>query len=381
MGEKKKNMIALICFGGESSEHDISIITALTIYKKYRLRGVDLKLVYVDKFGEMWMGEGLDEFSTYKCFDPKKFENVAFVAGSNKLYRKKKNKFLELFEVGFVFNCFHGGAGEDGRFEAMLENLKIPSSASDYRALGVAMDKTLTKLAAIALDIPVVDYFSFLSSEWENNRERVMQQILQFDFPVVVKPVSQGSSIGVAFAGTIDEFVAAVNLAFKFDYKVMVERAIVKKREFNVCLLKTSEGKIVAKMDEPIADKVIISFKDKYLSGEGSRKPTKSKGSIIGMESQRRAKVGGISGKTKNQLVAASRLLYENLDMNGVVRFDFLWDTNKEKAYLGEINAIPGSLGYYFFEDINLLKILFDSGNGYWSKRFACDLLAAPKIF
>ena len=375
-----------VVFGGESCEHDISIITALTIFKKYRLAGMQVKLMYVSRKGEFYIGEGLEDFKKYKSFNESKFNNVVILDGDNKLYLKKKNKLVELCEIDFIVNCCHGGAGEDGKFSALLEHCKIPSSSANFKALGIAMDKYLTKLMAISLDVPVVDFFQFSYSEWLNSNERVIQQLMQFDFPVVVKPVSQGSSIGVSLATTLDEFNSAVNLAFKFDHAVICERAIINKREFNCCVVKTAEGKLLAKMDEPISKSVIISFKDKYLSEDGNKKPSKvkiwtGKEVSLGIESQSRSKTVSLPTRLRNQIIKQSKLMYENLDLNGVVRFDYIMDTNKDKITLGEINAIPGSLGYYFFEDINLLKVLYDAGKIYWSKRFGLSIVGAPTIF
>lgn len=385
MGNLKDRKQVFIAYGGKSTEHDISIITAITIYKKFRVSDLELNLLYQSKTGEWFVGDGLGDFKTYKNFNSSKFSEVAFVEGSKFLYLKKKNKLKKFKPVDFVVNCFHGGAGEDGKFSGLLEMNKIPSSASKYCALGVAMDKYYSKLIAMGLDVPIVDFFTFSSAEWINNRERVLQQLVQFDFPVVVKPVSQGSSIGVSFASTVDEFIAAVSLVFKFDSTVLVERAIVNKREFNCCVIRSVEGKLLAKIDEPKTNKVIISFKDKYLSCGESSKPTKLKSlgnkSVHGMEFSNRIKNVSLTTKQKNLLAKNSRLLYESLDMNGVVRFDFMMDTTNDKIYLGEINAIPGSLGYYFFDELNLLKILYESGNNYWNKHFCEKIVDAPTIF
>ena len=232
------------------------------------------------------------------------------------------------------------------------------------------MDKLLTKMMAISLDCLVVDFFSFSYSEWVSGKEKVLQQLSQFDFPVVVKPVNQGSSIGVSFARNMDEFNKAVTLGFKFDQTLLIERAIVEKREFNCCLLKTCEGKILAKVDEPISNKVVIGFKDKYLDGKNAGKGKLGK-NFAGMETQKR-KVGNLPNKLKNQIISMSKVMYESLEMNGVVRFDYIYDTTKERAYLGEINAVPGSLGYYFFEEENLVKLLYDAGKNYCNVAGQC---------
>lgn len=373
----------VIAYGGKSAEHDISIITAITIFQKYRLAGKSIELLYCDKSGKFFIGNGLDDFAVYKNFNSKKFQEVSFLSGSDNLFLKKKNKYIPLFRVDFVVNCFHGGAGEDGKFSAFIEELKIPTSSSIHTALGVAMDKYYTKMFAMAQDVPIIDFFTFSNSEWVADKERVIQQVLQFDFPVVVKPVSQGSSIGVGFSETLEEFVASVNLALKFDRAVLVERAIVHKREFNCCVVKTEEGKLLARVDETLSDKVIITFKDKYLAGinEGKPRKMKTKTSLLGMQNQVRVVGEKISSKQRALLIKYSRQLYQGLDMNGVVRFDFIMDKLEDKFYLGEINAIPGSMGYYFFDDLNLLKVIYDASRVYWKERFEVEFKDAPTIF
>ena len=381
MGKNIEKSIVIV-YGGISAEHDISIITALTIFKKYRLKNYKIKLLYQSRDGRWFVGDELSNFKSYKKFDESKFFEVGFIYGSNDLYLKKKHKNIPFVRIEFIVNCFHGGAGENGDFISMITAAKIPSSSSSSVALGISMDKFLTKLTAISLDVPIVDFFNFNFHEWVNSRERVMQQLVQFDFPVVVKPVSQGSSIGVCFASSIEEFTKAVNMAFKFDKAVIVERAIVQKREFNCCLVKTVDEKILYGVDEPIADKVVISFKDKYLSGNSKAKKGGQKSEFaFGMDFQDRRSGGGLSAKELAKIKKMSRTLYENLDMNGVVRFDYIYDTKKDKFYLGEINAVPGSLGYYFFEDVNLLELIYEAGKNYWAKRFIDYSLGAPTIF
>lgn len=379
----KTDSKVVIVYGGKSAEHDISIITAITIFQKYRLAGKEIELLYCDKNGRYFIGDQLENFKVYKNFNPKEFKEVAFLGGSDNLFLKKKNKFMPLFKIDFVVNCFHGGAGEDGKFSALMEEFGIPTSSSSHTALGVAMDKYYTKMFAMAQDVPIIDFFTFTSLEWVADKERVIQQVLQFDFPVVIKPVSQGSSIGVSFAETLEEFVASVNLALKFDRSVIVERAVVHKREFNCCVVKTEEGKLLARVDEALSDKVIITFKDKYLAGanEGMPRKMKTKTSLLGMQNQVRVVGEKISSKQRAILIKYSRQLYQNLDMNGVVRFDFIMNKLDDSFYLGEINAIPGSMGYYFFDDMNLLKVIYDAGKLYWKERFEVNFKDAPSIF
>ena len=384
--KKQDKLNIVIAYGGVSCEHDISIITALQIYSKYKSEKYEFHLLYLTKNGEWIMGRGLDNFGCYRKLDVTKFKRVTFLSGSNFLYEIKKNKLFKMFEVDLLVNCFHGGSGEDGRFAAFMEDCKICTSSSRYKSLGICMDKYLTKMLAIANDVSTIDFFCVSKKDWAMSRERVAQQLLQFDFPVVVKPMCQGSSIGVALALNYDEFVSAATIAFNYDDSIIVERAILKKREFNCCLLKMPSGEIVAKLDEPVSDKVVIGFSDKYLAGSSSAKALKFRSKTfmtgnVGMQNQQRKTNSLISGKLKSLLIKNSKLLYECLDMNGVVRMDYIYDQESGNMYLGEINAVPGSLGYYFFDGIDLIDSLYKSSHSYWDLVFGLKTDSAPTIF
>lgn len=385
--EKKHFVVA---YGGESTEHDISIITAIGVYleAKKEFCDAEINLVYTRKDGRMFMGEGLEKFSSYKNFDENKFKEVAFLTGDDNLYLKKKNKFKKLFKIDFLINAFHGGCGEDGKFSAMLENSRIVNSASDYKALAVCMDKFLTKSLALTVGVRTIDFFVITREEWEDSKKKVLQTMEQFDFPVVVKPVAQGSSIGVSFASTYDEFTKAINLAFKFDYKVIVERAILKKREFNVVCVKKENGEIITRIEEPECSSVIISFNDKYLNGTSGGKLNKYKGAIsvssLGMANQERKTSVDIKPKDKAYLIKHTKLLYDAINLNGIVRFDYIMDTENNKFYLGEINAVPGSLGLYFFnlEKEQILKEVYNNSQKHWKRIWdSVSLNSAPCIF
>jgi len=374
----------LICYGGISTEHDISVITALQVYyrAKKEFLGEEILLVYLSKDGKWYVGDDLKKFETYKNFNSKNLKEVCFLAGSDNLYLKKKNKLKSLFKIDYVINSFHGGAGEDGRFASFLTDAKIINSSSCAKALAVCMDKYLTKCVCLDASVPVIDFFMIYKKEWQCNNSSVLQSLNQFDFPVVVKPCSQGSSIGVSFASNYNEFEKAVELAFNYDDSLMIERAVVKKREFNVIAAKTNGGKIITKIDEPITKSVVISFSDKYLAGGGTKKCKGALASDFGMEHQDRK--NGLFLKTKNInfLHKTTKGLYELIGLNGIVRFDYIMDEDSGKIYLGEINSVPGSLGLYFFEKEDVLKDVYECSNDYWENEFKkTNINLAPKIF
>ncbi|MBP3630924.1 MAG: ATP-grasp domain-containing protein [Clostridia bacterium] len=368
-----KNII--IVYGGSSTEHDVSIVTALQVYKRYSIENVSVHLVYIDREDKWYIGEALDSFQFYKKNDLSKLKKVKLEIGSNFLLCDKGvGKAKKLFQVDFIINCCHGGNGESGNLTSLFEMCGIPSSTGDSTSLNVAMDKHMTKMMSLALDIPTVDFFVVSKHEWQTIRVKINEQIEQFGFPVVVKPARQGSSVGVCVANSLQEFEKALNFAYDFDEKVIVERAIVNKREFNCCLIKKNERVISASIEEPKASDIVITFNDKYLGGKDSKSVKSGVKSCgfrgVGMDGAERQIPADIPTKLKNEIIRYAKTIYQAIDMCGVVRIDFIMDTETKKVYLGEINSIPGSLGYYFWGELNLLDILYESGTIYWKQRF-----------
>lgn len=364
-----KNMIIL--YGGKSCEKDVSIITALQIYKKYNVKDWNKLLVFIDENGRWFSGRGLDEFKFYKTKDCAKLTEVCIEVGSNSLFKKSNNKRKELFKIDFILNCCHGGDGENGNLTALFEMCGIPSSTGGADSLMVMMDKYLTKEVLLANDLPTVDFFVIEKNDWITERDKIKTQISQFGLPVVVKPVRQGSSVGVCLIEDIKEFDRAVNLGFDFGTQVLVEKAIIKKREFNIAV-KTKNGKIVTSLiEEPVTSKTIISFDDKYKGGGRTGGKLKGGGQVFGgMETSERKFPVVLSKKLEGKIENIAKQFYETVSACGVVRIDFLYDTETGKLYLGEANAIPGSLGFYFFDKEDFLKDIVEEGLAFWRKKF-----------
>lgn len=367
----------LIVYGGNSTEHDVSIITALQIYKNYAKGNDDVELVYISRSDGWLVGEELQSFAFYKKKDFSKLKKVSLLpAGNNVLYEIKKSKKLKpLFDVKFVVNCCHGSDGENGNLQGLFEMCKIPSSTGGVLSLAICMDKVLTKDILQAKEIPFVDYFVVSKRDWLGDRNVVSCQIEQFGYPVVVKPCSQGSSVGVCLVESFDEFQKAVNFAMTFGDRVVVERAIENKREFNCCVKRVNGEIVASKIEEPVCDSTVISFNDKYLGGasvnavKGGIKASgvRTLGGMAGAERNFPAK---IDVKLERRIVRLAKRFYGGVELNGVVRIDFIYDNDSEKLYLCEANAIPGSLGYYFWGDVNLFDEIVENGLKYWKVKF-----------
>ena len=363
----------LVIYGGCSSEHDVSIVTAVSFLKRNKDENYNFIPCYVSRTGEWFCGDELLNFSFYRKFNSRKLSRVVMMWNDKNLYKLTRGKIKKFLAVDFVANCCHGGDGENGNLGALFVSAGVPLTNGSSCGMGIAMNKKLFKYYSLARDIPTIDFFCVEKSDWLVNRIDILRQLTNFDFPVVVKPCSQGSSVGVAFAENYEQFEKAIRFAFLYDTQVVVERAIKNKREFNCCVMRTRSGVVASEIDEPITDKVVVSFEDKYLEGRSSGKSLKG-ASVVGamnlnMENAKRKFPAELPKELKKKIQKYSTELFLGLEMNGVVRVDFIFDKDDKKLYVGEVNSIPGSLGYYFFSENDFVSNLIEGAKQYWKEQ------------
>lgn len=341
----------LLVFGGVSYEHDISIVTAFQIYKKSRLEKFNLILFYVSRDGKYYVVDDkkidIEKLSKHKFNGKiKGLKEVVFVTGEKqKLFAKTRFGLRELLSANVAIFACHGGDGENGKLVTIFENNGIACSAGSSDALAVCMDKFLFKMIAKGLKIPVVSGFKISRFDYYNQKEKINLELKKLKFPVIIKINSGGSSIGLFKANNEDEFDEKLSGAFEFDDEVIVEKFIPDTREFNVAILGDGEQFEVSEIDEPIKNNEVLTFADKYLSNSSGK--AKGKGSMVSMVKEKNV---DLPEKTQQEMVNIARKIFINLNLHGVVRIDFLYDTTKDKLYVCEVNTIPGSLAFYFFK-------------------------------
>jgi len=344
----------LLIFGGKSFEHDISIITALIVKNAYREGETKLIPLYVSGDNE-WFYYGGDRLTS------KLFKNFKESYKKNNFYRaelgmgqiKIKKGFKNLvIKIDGALNCCHGGMGESGELCALLNLYNIPVSSGDHTGLGILMDKVKSKYVFDGLSLPNLPYSVATKSNFINDFESIKNECEKLGYPLIIKPATLGSSIGIEVAKDEQQLFEALSVAFEFDEKVLIEKAVLEgMSEYNVACLKVDNKVIVSDIDKPQRKDEILSFKDKYI-GEGSG-ASKSGGQ----------KSGGVSGQylspkkdfpakvdslLEEKLKATARRVYEALELFGPIRVDFICDS-QNNVYLNELNTIPGSLAYYFF--------------------------------
>lgn len=334
-----KEKIALL-YGGVSVEHDISIITAIQTMKFLPAEYSYLP-IYIDKEGLWWTGENLENVDIYQNFRrfAKKKKQVSLVLGKDELLVKKGGKFVHFCRISAVINCCHGHIGEDGCVQGVFDCCDIAQTSCDVTSSALCMDKVFMKDILFANSITSPKYFSMHKCEYEGAKEEKHKQIeKRLSFPVIVKPANLGSSIGISICQNLEELSDALELAFEFDIKVLVEEVVQNLREFN-CACFCFRGEYITSSVNEVKNKTnIFTFEDKYLTEHSKNKDADKK----------------FAKKVKT----LTEKVYKLFDCKGIVRVDFLFDEEEKVLYVNEINSIPGSLAFYLFKDVPFRDLL-----------------------
>ncbi len=336
-----KKTIAVI-FGGQSVEHDVSIITAhIPIIESLIASGqYDVWPVYITKDGSWYCDKVMNELVFFKQPD---FE--ALVAKQKKV-QILFDHGLKLVWPGFrgdtlvidiVFPAMHGTFGEDGSLMGLLRMANVPFVGCDLFASAVAMDKVFTKQVIAVEGVPVVPYVWFTKSDWQQHKNDIVAKAQKLKWPVFVKPVHLGSSIGITKAKNQTELENAVEVAFHYDDKVLVEEGVENLIEVTLPIMGNDEPQ-TALVERPL-NTVFFDFKDKYLSGK------KSGGG--GVNSEYSEIPAQIKDEWTKEVKSLALKTYKILGCSGIVRVDFLIDSVAGKIYVNEVNTLPGSLYHH----------------------------------
>lgn len=338
-----KNILAL--FGGNSVEKDISVITAIEAIGRLDR---DKYKVYPVFISDKWYLGDFEEVGQFCPFKAENYKHVALV--DSLLYEVKAGKLKKVTKPDCALLLTHGGDGENGALQGFLECQNVPYTSSGVLASAVGMDKIISKQAFENLILNVPKYLTICKSDYETSPEKTAHYIETFlDYPLIVKPSSQGSSIGINSVSSRDELFRAFDVAFCFGDKLIAERKILNFIEINCACVKRDGEIIVSEVERPISSGDILSFEDKYVGGEKTSRQLPA----------------DIEKGMASLIKAQSRRIYCELDLKGVVRFDYLLTEDMKKVYINEMNTIPGSLANYLFEPLGigygeLLDIIID---------------------
>ena len=306
-----------IVYGGESCEHDVSVITALSAYRIAKAKYAVYLVYYKDN--TFWMGDALKEISFYadntkddlrQC----RFEKDRLVVRS----RWKEKRYV----VDCVLVACHGGAGENGSLAGYFETVGIPYTSAEPYGGALFMDKAFTKNFLYRYRMPTLRAITV--KEGDELTEPP-------EYPVIVKPATLGSSVGIGVAKNAEELKNRVDEAFLFDQKILLEKCLTDFREFNCAVCRKGEEIVASEVEEPVFKKEFLDFYDKYCDGEDAR----------------RVLPAAIDEKLREKIRSSAKDIYAKAELKGVVRVDFLYDGTK--LWINEVNTIPGSLALYLF--------------------------------
>lgn len=342
-----------VFFGGKSVEHEVSVISALQACRSLNTEKYDIIPVYITKNGDFYTGENIGKIEYYKNIPAllKESSRVIPVKESDGLHlikyplKKFGNNLAAVIDVALPI--VHGTNVEDGVLQGYLQTLGVPYASCDVISSAVGMDKYVMKTVFADNGIPVLPCSVVNVKEYTKSAQAVFEKIEnKTTYPVIVKPLNLGSSVGIRKAKNREELESALEYAFTFSIKVLVENAITELKEINCSVLGDYENAEASECEEPLANDEILSYQDKYTGGTKSGKS--------GMASLKRKIPADIDGETREKIRDMAVKAFQALGCSGVARIDFMIDLSSGSIYLNEINTIPGSLAFYLWEPLGV---------------------------
>ena len=342
-----------VFFGCRSVEHEVSIISAVQAMRFVDKEKYNVIPIYVAKNGSTYTGDALFEIENYKdtaglisSLHPvtllRESDKVVMRFLDNKLFKKNED-----INIDICFPIVHGTNCEDGTLAGYFEFLGVPYISCDIISAAVGMDKKVFKDVLRAHGLPVVDCVCFTAKEYRANTKEITDKIKgEIGFPLIVKPVNLGSSIGISKVTDESKLIEGIDLAVSFSDKVLIEKAVENLREINCSVLGNTDECEASVLEEPVMSDEILSFGDKYLKGGKSS----SKGQK-GMASLSRKIPACLSEEKTNEIKELSKRIFKALGCSGVVRIDYLLNDKTGEVFANEINTIPGSLAFYLWRE------------------------------
>ena len=336
-----------VIFGGESVEHEVSIISAVQAMNKLDGEKYDIIPIYITKKGEWYTGAALREIETFKDMDLLKryCKNVVLYRKDNSFVLQNKGVFKKIVnEVDIILPVVHGTNVEDGVLQGYLKTIGVPFVGSGVTASAIAQDKVLQKQVFESSSLPITNYYWFYDCDFNDDEEKIIKEIeKKLKYPMIVKPATLGSSVGISSVENKKELVDSIRDAIEYDNKIVVEEKVQNLIEVNISVLGNFETQKLSEIEEVITDNDLLTYEDKYIGGS-------KKSSSKGMASASRIIPAKIDSKLRTEVEEIATNAFKNAGLSGVVRIDFLIDKKKKLVFINEINACPGSLAFYLWE-------------------------------
>ncbi len=345
-----------VIFGGETVEHEVSVISAMQAMNKLDQEKYDIIPIYITKDREWYTGEMLKDIEVYQDLSLiKKYAKNVVLYCKNGAFVLQKKSFPKTIvsDVDIILPVVHGTNVEDGGLQGYLQTIGVPFVGSDVYASVVGQDKVFMKDIWKQAKLPMTDYVWFYDVDYKQDSEEVIKKVEKIKYPVIVKPATTGSSVGISVCSNREELVEAIDDAIQYDKKILVEEVVENLKEVNIAVMGNYEHQKVSEIEEVLSGNKFLTYADKYIGdGKGKLKGGKTpvKGASKGMASANRKLPADLSDKVREEVETVAVEAFRALGSSGNSRIDFLIDSDKNKVYINEINSIPGSLAFYLWE-------------------------------
>lgn len=350
-----------VFFGGKTVEHEVSIITAIQAIENIDKEKYDIVPIYITKDNKMYCGNLIGDISNYKDIDnllqnsvkvtlAQKDNKVVLLRCDKKIYQNDVYDYIDI-----AFPIVHGTNVEDGTLQGFLKMFNLPYVGCDVISSSVGMDKYVCKCVLKDNDIPILECKCISAKDYNENSEDIIKEIeTKFSYPAIVKPINLGSSVGIKIAKNQEELKTAIENAFMYSRKILIERAIKNLKEINCSVVGDYESAKASECEEPVKTDEILSYKDKYMSGGKKTEAVKSmNASVLRLPAN-------ISNDVKEKIQELALKTFNVLGCSGVIRIDFMIDNDTNEIYVNEVNTIPGSLSFHLWKatGLNYTKLL-----------------------
>lgn len=345
-----------VIFGGESVEHEVSIISAVQAMTKMDQEKYEIVPIYITKDGEWYTGEMLKDIDYYQDLSLlKKYAKNVILYKHEGTFVLQTKGFLKhiVKEIDVVFPIVHGTNVEDGVLQGYLQTIGIPFVGPDTYAAVVGQDKVYMKSIWALEELPMTKFIWFYDQDYRSNSDDIIKRVDKMKYPVIVKPASTGSSVGIQVVHNKENLSKAIDEAIQYDHKILVEELVENLKEVNISVLGNSDSQLLSAIEEVLPSKDFLTYEDKYigngkLKGKGGfKQPMKTS---KGMLSASRKIPADLSEKLQHEIETVAVAAFKSLGASGCCRIDFLIDDKAQKVYINEINSIPGSLAFYLWE-------------------------------
>ena len=343
-----------VFFGGESVEHEVSIISAHQAIEALDKNKYNVIPVYVSKERKLYVSDLLKDMSNYKDLKHliSQCTQVSITSEDNRVVIRPVKPSLfgpkELGTIDVAIPVMHGTNGEDCTIQGFFEMLKVPYTGCDLYGAAIGQDKVLQKNVLNDNNLPITNWFWVYGAEMDTRQSEILDKVHRLIYPVIIKPARTGSSVGISIAHNDEEYLACFDEARQYDEKIITEKVVKPMREINCSVVGDSYSCVASVLEEvsSVSQDELLSFSDKYLGGS---KSTKSEGSK-GMASTARIVPAPLTDEQTRLIQQLAKETFRVLGTSGVCRIDFLMDADTKKVYVNEINTIPGSLAFYLWQ-------------------------------